>query len=249
MRGGAYAPLSANHMIALDISFVSPQQWVESLPAPPVEERHWKTLTEGAFKRDRHTCQACGAISKPSELHPHGGMVIHHRDDDPQNVAPNNLVTVCPLCWHVLHIGMAGVSGEEASAPGKLGLSAIPQQTISLVTMMAGVCARIDPSHPVSEQARTLHDEIRRDALANIKNEIPVWEDQSPTTLARYLKLLPKHKRERAKRLMPDIRFLPALGYSSHQRYFEAMSVQFSQVPLDRWHMVAKKTLDSVRSR
>ena len=48
-------------------------------------------------------CQACGVRSQPSPNDAFGGMDVHHRDGDPANFDPDNLVCLCPLCHGLMH--------------------------------------------------------------------------------------------------------------------------------------------------
>lgn len=55
-----------------------------------------------ALNRDNYTCRYCGfKASKYQE--------VHHLDDDHQNNALENLLTVCNLCHQVFHLGMCAM--------------------------------------------------------------------------------------------------------------------------------------------
>ena len=49
------------------------------------------------------TCEACGVRSQPDNGDVYGGMEIHHRDHDPENTDPDNLVCLCPFCHGLMH--------------------------------------------------------------------------------------------------------------------------------------------------
>lgn len=49
------------------------------------------------------TCEACGVRSQPDNGDVYGGMEVHHRDHDPENTAPGNLVCLCPFCHGLMH--------------------------------------------------------------------------------------------------------------------------------------------------
>ena len=49
------------------------------------------------------TCEACGVRSQPSHEDVYGGMEVHHRDHDPENTNPDNLVCLCPFCHGLMH--------------------------------------------------------------------------------------------------------------------------------------------------
>lgn len=63
--------------------------------------------------RDNFTCHYCGLMTRgnpdaaPSSLEASGGLQMHHIDDDHTRNVPENLVTVCPLCHMMHHIGFA----------------------------------------------------------------------------------------------------------------------------------------------
>lgn len=49
------------------------------------------------------TCEACGVRSQPDNGDVYGGMEVHHRDHDPENTDPDNLVCLCPFCHGLMH--------------------------------------------------------------------------------------------------------------------------------------------------
>lgn len=48
-------------------------------------------------------CEACGVRSQPDNGDVYGGMEVHHRDHDPENTDPDNLVCLCPFCHGLMH--------------------------------------------------------------------------------------------------------------------------------------------------
>ena len=67
----------------------------------------YQQIRPGILKRDNYSCQAkhCGfRVMKYQET--------HHIDDIHQNNAPQNLITLCPLCHSVLHVGLAAQKGN-----------------------------------------------------------------------------------------------------------------------------------------
>lgn len=67
---------------------------------------------EKALYRDKMTCQGCGMPTKSTQTLKSGMFEVHHLDDDHKNNHPNNLITLCPLCHSVFHIGFAGAKGR-----------------------------------------------------------------------------------------------------------------------------------------
>lgn len=66
--------------------------------------KEWKKLREIILARDEHRCRLCGA---EEYLH------IHHRDNDPTNDSPENLVTLCERCHSRVHAH----NGQEVCPP------------------------------------------------------------------------------------------------------------------------------------
>ena len=60
-----------------------------------------------AFERDDHTCHGCNFRSPPTKTGA-SWQEAHHVDSDHSNNDIKNLVTLCPLCHQVFHIGAAG---------------------------------------------------------------------------------------------------------------------------------------------
>lgn len=66
-------------------------------------DRAFQAARPKVIARDRSRC-ICGFQSEIQD--------VHHIDDDHTNNQLENLVTACPLCHGVRHIGQVGVSGE-----------------------------------------------------------------------------------------------------------------------------------------
>jgi intracellular multiplication protein IcmJ len=92
---------------------------------PGVKVRPWRrganetteeylNARQQALRRDKFTCRGCGFHAKPDpkgkdgSLRASGYLETHHRDDDHTNNELSNLVTLCPFCHSVCHIGFAG---------------------------------------------------------------------------------------------------------------------------------------------
>lgn len=69
------------------------------------------------IERDHFTCVYCGLQTQGNEdapghtLEASGGLHVHHIDDDHNNNTEDNLISVCPLCHMVHHIGFAASRG------------------------------------------------------------------------------------------------------------------------------------------
>jgi 5-methylcytosine-specific restriction endonuclease McrA len=56
--------------------------------------RAWRATRDGIKERDGHRCTICGSA---------GDLHVHHRDQDPTNDHPANLVTLCGYCHARVH--------------------------------------------------------------------------------------------------------------------------------------------------
>jgi intracellular multiplication protein IcmJ len=70
------------------------------------------------LKRDKYTCQYCGFTTipdrkaSPDSLEFSGYLEIHHINNNHKDNRDENLVSLCPFCHQVLHVGFAGHSGR-----------------------------------------------------------------------------------------------------------------------------------------
>jgi len=65
--------------------------------------------------RDKRTCQGCGMRTRASTTSESGYFHVHHIDDNHANNDVGNLVTLCPFCHDVFHIGNAGAQGRASA--------------------------------------------------------------------------------------------------------------------------------------
>jgi len=63
-------------------------------------------VVHSVFERDRHACRFCGHAAA-------GWQEVFHRDGDHDNWGADNLVTACPLCHAVQHLGRPNVLQEQ----------------------------------------------------------------------------------------------------------------------------------------
>lgn len=85
------------------------------------------------------TCIACGCRSQPGENDLWAGMQVHHKDDNPLNEQPDNLVCVCPLCHGLLHLDSMLI---EQLYPGNFLWA--PHISQSFLTLLAHVRAVVE---------------------------------------------------------------------------------------------------------
>ncbi len=121
-----------------------------------------------AIRRDDYTCQGCGLHSSVTQYDMWCGLEVHHLDDNCNNNADSNLVTVCPLCHGILHLDLMLAEGRM---PGRfLWTEAIPQIHLNMITHVRAVAeiltqeleAGPPPPGPSLSQARALRDKLRR---------------------------------------------------------------------------------------
>lgn len=66
------------------------------------------------LRRDGYTCKYCGFTATGDESAPavslafSGYLEVHHKNDNHKDNSLANLITVCPLCHMVFHLGFAG---------------------------------------------------------------------------------------------------------------------------------------------
>lgn len=82
------------------------------------------------LQRDGFVCGGCGMKTLPiTKTLPSGHFDVHHIDDDHTNNKDTNLITICPFCHDVFHLGNAGAR-QSASA---IWLPQISQADLNLV--------------------------------------------------------------------------------------------------------------------
>lgn len=95
------------------------------------------------LKRDRFVCQACGLPSWPAGGAPSGGFEVHHINGEHADNRPGNLVTLCPLCHGIFHMGLT-----VRKRPGKfIWLPGVSQAALNLLVHVMAI-ARLRGSLP-----------------------------------------------------------------------------------------------------
>lgn len=91
--------------------------WRQDDPHRDLADLQFAQVRMRTLQRDGFTCCYCGFRSTPEReaaahtLRASGYLEVHHQDDDHANNEPGNLVTVCPFCHQVFHVGFAGHRG------------------------------------------------------------------------------------------------------------------------------------------
>lgn len=78
-------------------------------PKDQAANEQFESIKLSILDRDRFICQGCGLYTYAGEDRAPGGYFeVHHVDHNHANNHPENLVTVCPFCHLVFHVGFAG---------------------------------------------------------------------------------------------------------------------------------------------
>jgi len=87
----------------LTIELVPMGQWFDNVRAR-FSDSQWNTLKRACFTYAHHRCEICGGVGKkhPVECHE-----IWHYDDDSKTQTLKGLISLCPPCHRVKHIGNA----------------------------------------------------------------------------------------------------------------------------------------------
>jgi intracellular multiplication protein IcmJ len=80
---------------------VHPSAW-----AVEPDEAEWEEIAHTVFERDGHTCRFCGHRCV-------GWQDVYHLDGEHTHWSLENLVTACPLCHGLQHLGRATVTDEQ----------------------------------------------------------------------------------------------------------------------------------------
>lgn len=91
----------------LTIELVPFGQWFDNVRAR-ITESQWGLLKKACFVYAGHRCEICGGVGKkhPVECHE-----IWHYDDDKKVQTLTGLISLCPSCHRVKHIGNAARMG------------------------------------------------------------------------------------------------------------------------------------------
>ncbi len=83
-----------------------------------VDKETWDVLRRSTYKKAGYICEICGGKGKkwPVECHE-----VWHYDDEKYIQTLRGLISLCPDCHQVKHIGFAGIQGKEKQAKIHLG--------------------------------------------------------------------------------------------------------------------------------
>lgn len=188
-----------------------------------------------ALKRDNLVCQYCGFQAKKYQE-------THHINDDHNDNRAENLLTCCPLCHAVHHIGLVGVQGKGILiyAPD------IGQQHINRLSMMFFAISKgVEQGNDFATRNYAIVDEAEydlRDRKKYIAKAFGTDEAENPLWLANMLLSLPdKEYKERA-RLLSGVRLLH--DYDGWKRENEPRIEYWSSLMLSKFEQKGKEIKD-----
>lgn len=83
-------------------TFNDPNEWRSPRQRRLYNDEKRKQVRLQILKRDNNTCVFCGFQAEKY-------MMVHHINDNPNDLRRENLETICPMCNLILHIGQGAV--------------------------------------------------------------------------------------------------------------------------------------------
>lgn len=172
-------------------------------------DAEFQRVRKKALERDNHACRFCGFRHLKWQE-------VHHLNDDHADNRLENLVTACPFCHMVQHIGLAGRNGEAVL----VWLPEIPQDTLhhlvrtALVAQRSAEVIRNDPRANPSV-VRTFREaaDVAKATLAAFRAREPEAErrlgSSDPLEIGNAMLLLPDQVYARRAEILSGIRLLP----------------------------------------
>jgi len=171
-------------------------------------------VRKGVLRRDNYTCQYCGFTCPPKLLPGTGGsgyLEVHHIDDDHGNNDEMNLVTICPMCHLVFHVGFHGFQGSATV----IWCPWISQEDLSLLCNCAAVAVyRKGTEIAPAAQALLSALESLNTPAANIENLSVLAHD--PAALGTALGVLAKTDKglfNQRHLALSELRVLPSIAH------------------------------------
>lgn len=109
-------------------------------------DAEFQSVRGEVLARDNFSCRFCNFRSEKYQE-------VHHLDDDHKNNVKNNLVTACPLCHQVHHIGLAGMAGRGIM----IALPEITQAQLNQLLITLWVAKHKEGSPYKGQAERLLH--------------------------------------------------------------------------------------------
>lgn len=206
------APAGSRPKPGLLIPSVKLKNFRQKDPANEAAESNYTQIRLKVVARDRYTCQYCkftavpDRTAKSNTLLASGYLQVHHMDDDHMNNVPKNLITICPFCHMIFHLGYAAHNDHFIM----VYFPWLSQEQLNLLVNCLGVAIHRG-SDTGEEASRMLQWLIEHKAHVR-KHLGPILAD--PVNLAASLGNLGRnHPKYYEKRhiALADIRFIPKL--------------------------------------
>lgn len=139
--------------MAVSLTFqVKTKTWRRDDPGAEEADADFRGVRLRCLKRDGFTCQACGLPSWPAEGAPSGGFEVHHINGDHADSSLENLVTLCPLCHGIFHMGLTA-----RRRPGRfVWLPGLSQASLNLLVHAMAIARFRGRLRGASEAARAM---------------------------------------------------------------------------------------------
>jgi len=206
------APAGSRPQLVPLVPSVKLKNFRQKDPVNESAESKYSQIRLQVVARDRYTCQYCKFTTRPDRnagsntLLASGYLEAHHIDDDHMKNVPNNLITICPFCHMIYHLGFAAHNDRFIM----IYFPWLKQEQINLMVNCLGVAIHRG-GHTGEQAARMLQWLIEHKAKVH-KNIGPILAD--PINLAASLGKLGRSNPDlyaNRHEALANIRFIPKL--------------------------------------
>ncbi|RMG78944.1 MAG: HNH endonuclease [Chloroflexi bacterium] len=134
-------------------------------------DAEFERIKKSILARDNYQCQAAGCRFRAKQY-----LHVHHIDDDHTNNNPKNLITLCPLCHHHLHIGYVGSKCPDAKVVYWPDVSSSRFSAILKAAWMVETVTMNVPGVP-RHVTNAIRAELKEQAKSLLTNVIPQLSD------------------------------------------------------------------------
>jgi intracellular multiplication protein IcmJ len=186
-------------------------------------DKDFQDIKSAVKKRDKNTCQFCGARSDRNE--------VHHIDDNHENNVSRNLVTACQLCHAAHHIGFLGNAGKMAYSP----LSNLSQADFNQLFIALGTA--LEAGDVWAERARL----IMKDMGINSEIYASRWGGSSPRALGEALLSLEQVTYDQRAKPLHNVNVF--FNEPASRAAASKMAKSFTELPVRDWSEIYKECL------